>query len=170
MSELSSEHIEKRRKDLVEQLGVFIEMKDDLPPMAGRILAHLIMESEHGVTFDELVETLQASKSTISTNLNLLVKLNRIDYYTKSGERKRYYRITPFHFRERIEMLLENWQKEREIHIKLMEFKLACNAKLVNNGDDKAYDCRIHTGYLNFLDGMIKLVEEFQVTLSNTIS
>jgi DNA-binding transcriptional regulator GbsR (MarR family) len=37
-----------------------------------------------------------ASKSSVSTNLNLLLKLGKIDYFTLPGDRKKYYRPTPF--------------------------------------------------------------------------
>jgi HTH-type transcriptional regulator, glycine betaine synthesis regulator len=48
-----------------------------------------------GMTFDDIVKFLNASKSSISNSLNYFLQRNRIVYFTKPGDRKRYFKI-PF--------------------------------------------------------------------------
>ncbi len=53
--------LEIKKKNLIEELGVHLE-KDNLAPLAARILATLILSGKIGVTFDELVCNLKAGK------------------------------------------------------------------------------------------------------------
>ncbi len=62
----------KEKLRLVEELGVVIEKKDQLAPVAARIISYIILTGKVGTTFDDLVASLCASKSTISTHLNQL--------------------------------------------------------------------------------------------------
>ena len=78
--------------ELIEELGLYFEKRHDLPPLAARIYAIMVLSSLEGFTFDELMEITQASKSSVSTNLNLLLQLKFVEYYTKPGERKRFFR------------------------------------------------------------------------------
>ena len=72
------------RKNLIEELGVHLE-GDHLAPLAARILATLILSGKKGVTFEELVNELNAGKSTVSTHLDHLQNTNRVTYFTKPG-------------------------------------------------------------------------------------
>jgi DNA-binding transcriptional regulator GbsR (MarR family) len=82
----------QEREDLVEELGLFIQERHKLPPLAARIYSLLVLTSYDGYSFDDLIERTQSSKSSMSTNLNLLIALKFVDYYTKTGNRKRYFR------------------------------------------------------------------------------
>jgi len=79
-----------KKESLIEKLGVHIESKDQLAPLAARILSTLILTGKKGATFESLVCELNASKSTISTHLTTLQAANRITYHTKCGDRKKY--------------------------------------------------------------------------------
>ncbi|GAL00549.1 hypothetical protein JCM19314_2157 [Nonlabens ulvanivorans] len=74
---------------LVEKLGVHLENREQLAPVAARILSYIILTGKKGSTFEDLVTILCASKSTISTHLNHLQDLNKIQYFTKVGDRKK---------------------------------------------------------------------------------
>lgn len=76
---------------LVEKLGVMFE-GPGLQPAAARITALLMVSDKIELTFDEIRETLQLSKSATSNALNLLLNVKRIEYITKPGDRKRYFR------------------------------------------------------------------------------
>jgi DNA-binding transcriptional regulator GbsR (MarR family) len=82
----------EEKKNLVEELGVFFERRHELPPLAARIYALLVLTGKEGYSFDNLKEFTQASKSSVSTNLNLLTSLKFLEFYTKTGFRKRYFR------------------------------------------------------------------------------
>lgn len=79
------------QKQLVERMGVLNE-KDGLQPAVSRILALLLVSPETELTFDQIRETLGLSKSATSNAINLLLTLNKLDYITKTGDRKRYFR------------------------------------------------------------------------------
>ena len=113
--------IEKEKKALIEMMGQFFENLYHLPPLGSRILAILIVELDQKITFEHLVSELGASKSSVSTNLNLLLKLGKIKYHTFQGDRKKYYTAAPFSER------LTNYQRiigfEKEIIDKLSAFR-----------------------------------------------
>lgn len=91
---MNEKELNIQKRNLIEKLGVQLE-GDQLAPLAARILATLILTGKKGITFDELVRDLCAGKSTISTHLDHLQSSNRIKYFTKSGDRKRYFIINP---------------------------------------------------------------------------
>ncbi|OYX24100.1 MAG: transcriptional regulator, partial [Flavobacteriales bacterium 32-35-8] len=81
----------QQRSALIEKLGILLETKDQLAPVAARIKAYIILKGKSGTTFEDLVADLCASKSTISTHLNHLLDLKKIVYFTKLGDRKKYF-------------------------------------------------------------------------------
>jgi DNA-binding transcriptional regulator GbsR (MarR family) len=88
---------QKEREELIEMFGIHFELLYNIPPLGSRILGLLIIDGcKTGLTFEEIVEKLGASKSSISTNLNLLLKMDKINYYTLSGNRKKYFKPSPF--------------------------------------------------------------------------
>lgn len=86
----------KEQEALVEQIGLGIEERLKLSPLASRIYALLILSSYDGLTFEEIRATIQASKSSISVNINVLVQLDYINFHTKTGDRKRYFKLAKY--------------------------------------------------------------------------
>ncbi len=76
----------------IEQVGLFYEQYG-LPKMAGRILGYLISSDSNNNSFDDLKNSLKASKGSISGNVNLLLNQNMIEKHMISGDRKSYYKI-----------------------------------------------------------------------------
>jgi Fic family protein len=74
------EEVCKEKMALVEKLGVHLENREQLAPVAARILSYIILTGKIGTTFEDMVKILCASKSTISTHLNHLQDLNKIVY------------------------------------------------------------------------------------------
>ncbi|WP_405400402.1 GbsR/MarR family transcriptional regulator [Maribacter sp. Asnod2-G09] len=85
---------EEHKQRLIEELGVHFEAEYNLPPLAARIFGNLVVTEEVGLTFDDCQMKRGASKSSISTSLNLLLQLGMITYFTKSGDRRRYFKIS----------------------------------------------------------------------------
>lgn len=81
----------EEQKVLIEKLGVFYE-KSGLTPASSRIVGLLLVADEVELTFDQVREALNLSKSATSNSLNALLNMNWIDYITKPGDRKRYFR------------------------------------------------------------------------------
>lgn len=129
------------KEELIEMMGIHLQNQHSIPPLSGRIWAVLIIEGkENGLTFDYLAERLQASKSSISTNLNLLLKTDKIYYSTILGDRKKYFRSYPFS--ERFERLLKNMEFEKKLIDKVIKYKsreASCAAEKCALENIKAY-------------------------------
>ena len=80
-----------KQKDLIEKMGVFYE-KNGMPPTEARIIALLLVSDCIELSFDEIRDYLQISKSAASNALNNLMNSHKIEYITKHGDRKRYFR------------------------------------------------------------------------------
>ncbi|TPE43108.1 MarR family transcriptional regulator [Pontibacter mangrovi] len=89
----------EKQQALIERIGIFQE-KTGMQPVAGRIVGLLYVSDKPELTFDEIREVLGISKSATSNALNLLQHLNRLDYITYSGDRRRYFRLKLDRWRE----------------------------------------------------------------------
>ncbi len=95
----------------------------NLPPLAAKIYAYLIFDFERkGLTFDDLVETFSASKSSVSTSLNLLLSNNLIHDINKLDERKRYFIVNNDFVKIRFEEILDRLKEEIKILYALDNF------------------------------------------------
>ncbi|MEO9954898.1 transcriptional regulator [Nonlabens sp.] len=141
----------KKRMDLVEKLGVHLEGREQLAPVAARILSYIILTGKKGTTFEDMVITLCASKSTVSTHLNHLQDLNKIKYFTKTGDRKKYFVINKDTIIQHIDKMVKHWREEREIHEEIKEYKKLQNINKIENEDEK-FDLSFHDDYINFIE------------------
>lgn len=82
--------ITEKQRDLIENFGV-IEEQMGIAPAPARVNALLTISDRPELTFDEIREALQLSKSATSNAINNLLTLERIGYKTRSGDRKRYF-------------------------------------------------------------------------------
>lgn len=80
----------ERQKELIEIFGVLQEQMG-LAPAAARVNSLLTVADENQISFDDIRETLNLSKSATSNALNMLLTMENIGYKTKSGDRKRYF-------------------------------------------------------------------------------
>lgn len=86
----------EEKKALIEELGVRLETRLQVAPLAARIYALLTLSSDDGLTFDAIREIIGSSKSSTSVNLNLLEKIGVINFHNKPGDRKRYFQIAKY--------------------------------------------------------------------------
>lgn len=89
--------VSERKEKLIEELGMYFEDTLQIPPLAARIFALLRLCPESGHSFDEIIELSKSSKSSVSTNIKLLLERGSIKYFTKCGERKRYFQVSKNH-------------------------------------------------------------------------
>jgi DNA-binding transcriptional regulator GbsR (MarR family) len=75
----------------VERMCLRFE-EDGLPRIAGRLLGTLML-SPRALSLDELSETVQASKASVSTNCRLLERLGTVERATRPGDRRDFYRV-----------------------------------------------------------------------------
>ncbi len=155
--------LEYQRKYLIEELGVHME-GDNLAPLAARIISTLILSGKKGVTFDELVKELQAGKSTISTHLEHLQNTNRVKYFTKTGDRKRYFIIDPDFILNMMDEMINKWENEKKLHLKIKEYKQQYNLKAQETGDS-LFDFEFQEDFLTFLEETSTAVKKFKAKL-----
>lgn len=158
--------MEKERSQLIERLGVSIEKDENLAPLAARILATLILKDQQGCSFDELVQRLNASKSTISSHLTHLEDSGRISYYTKQGDRKRYFVLSKNHTINMIDKTLKKWENQKSIHQDILEFKQRFN-KEQKKVSGKELDGHFHENYLIFIKEASSAFEKLKQTIIN---
>ncbi|MGJ5640675.1 GbsR/MarR family transcriptional regulator [Formosa sp. S-31] len=140
----------KEKLRLVEKLGVFIERNDKLAPVAARIISYAILTGKSGITFDDLVTNLCASKSTISTHLNHLLDLKRLTYFTKQGDRKKYFIVNEDTIIQHIDEMVEAWTTQKELHIEIKHYKEKVNTTIEN--DSEKFDMDFHDNYITYLN------------------
>lgn len=115
---------EEIKNKLIEELGVHFESEYDIPPLAARIFANLVLTDEDGLTFEDCLLKRGASKSSISTSLNLLLQMDFVNYFTKSGDRKRYFKIAEKNtfFIKKLDRSLKQLERESDILHKITEY------------------------------------------------
>ncbi|WP_205499955.1 GbsR/MarR family transcriptional regulator [Rufibacter psychrotolerans] len=90
----------QEQKHLIEKIGIYHEQQG-LPPVVGRIMGLLYVSDRPHLSFEEIVDTLNISKSAASNALNLLLQMRLLEYTTYPGDRKRYFGA-----------LMDNWYEE----------------------------------------------------------
>lgn len=157
-----------QKQALVEKLGVLIENKDQMAPVAARILSYIILTGKRGTTFEDLVNVLCASKSTISTHLNYLQDLKKIVYFTKAGDRKKYFVMNGDNITQNIDAMIETWSSQKQLHVEIMEYKKTMNEK--NPDEASKFDLDFHENYIQFLDEATKSILQLKAKITNNIS
>ncbi len=160
------DNICKKKMSLVEKLGVHLEDREQLAPVAARILAYIILTGKKGSTFEDMVHILCASKSTISTHLNHLQDLNKIEYFTKTGDRKKYFVINKNTILQHVDKMISHWNSERAIHFEIKAYKETINNNKIENEDEK-FDLSFHDDYIKFINGAIASVQELKTKLTD---
>lgn len=107
----------EEQKKLVEKTGLMHE-SEGFPPAVSRVMALLIVCDRIELTFDEIRETLNLSKSATSNAINLAMKLDRITYLTRCGERKRYFRSNIAQWQDKV---MKDYRKKMQTAILLRE-------------------------------------------------
>ncbi|WP_118972119.1 GbsR/MarR family transcriptional regulator [Taibaiella koreensis] len=80
-------------REKIEEYGHYYE-KQGFSPVASRVMGYLFLHPEGEATFEELVQYFGVSKSAISGAIKILSAMEIITEKTKSGARKRYFKVT----------------------------------------------------------------------------
>jgi DNA-binding transcriptional regulator GbsR (MarR family) len=80
----------------IESLGLILQA-EGFPRIAGRLLGVFVLRGGP-LSFQELSESLQISRGSVSTNTRLLESLGAVERVTMAGERQDYFRLadTPY--------------------------------------------------------------------------
>ena len=137
-------------KDLFCEMVKFYGKTYNLPPLAAKIYSYLIFDFERkGVPFDEFVEVFSASKSSVSTSLNLLLNLNIINDFNKIDERKRFFVMNEKYMKIRFEEIIAKMETELSFINKLKDFR-----KKTDENSTKKYEI-----YRDFFQNSIKNIK-----------
>ncbi|MCC5934707.1 MAG: hypothetical protein LAT75_14690 [Candidatus Cyclonatronum sp.] len=85
--------ITKDKLAFIEESGLLMETFG-LTRMAGRVFGYLMVCDQDAVSFDDIRDTLSASKGSISATMKMLVNTHFIEAVSLPGDRKTYYRIS----------------------------------------------------------------------------
>ncbi len=83
--------LSEKQFELLERLSNF-GCGQGIQPAAASITALLMISDKTELTFDEIRETLNLSKSATSNGINQLLIAERIGFITRTGDRKRYFK------------------------------------------------------------------------------
>ncbi len=105
--------------EFIEQLGLIGEA-DGLPRISGRILGLLVIYGGP-ISFAEIAERLQISRSSVSTNTRLLEHFGVIERVARPGERQDYFSLAPDPYYRLMTGIAERKRRARTIVDKTKE-------------------------------------------------
>ncbi len=105
------------QKRLIEKLGVFFEGHGESPAEA-RIVGLFIVADQLEWTLEEIQQTLGISKSAANNAINILMLKQQVDYVTKPGDRKKYYKSKIEQWLTHVE---EHMEKALEVRVVMRE-------------------------------------------------
>lgn len=151
--------MESQQKIFIEKIGVRTE-KMGYSPLSGRILGALLLAEPPYMTFEDLCEYLSASKSSISNNLNILMKegINMIEYLTVPGDRKRYFKISFENWNKHLRNIPDEFQFSNEL---ISEIVIYRNAQNLDSNFTKDLQ-KILSFYEFMLERIPSLIEEWE--------
>ena len=165
-SNMELKELDKEKAQLTEKLGVLMERKYKLAPVAARILSTLILSGQPGLSFDELVKQLQASKSTVSTNLEHLQNIKRIEYFTMPGDRKRYFKLNANFTVEVIDEMINAWETEKSVNQEILQYKEKRNTYNLDH-DLPLFDLDFQNNLLVFLEETTAALKKLKTNFIN---
>lgn len=91
-------------------------------PCISKVCAYFVFDqAQAGITFDDLLQYFEMSKSTISAALKFLEEKMHIKFIKKEDCRKRYFIIDEYFLVDRYKVILHNLLNERKLTIELKE-------------------------------------------------
>lgn len=128
----------------------------NLPPLASKIYSYLIFDFDKvGITFDEFVDVFSASKSSVSTSINLLLNAELIIDINKMDERKRYFFANDDYKKIRFKKIVQKMQDELKLLDDLKNFRKAEHKEADERME--AYKALLNKNILNIQESLNKL-------------
>ena len=87
------------KKTYIEEVGLMLE-QSGMQRMEGRVLGALLLADPAEQSAEDLMDTLQASRGSISTATRHLIQVGFVERVSKLGERRDYFRNRPGAFVE----------------------------------------------------------------------
>lgn len=141
--------------ELIERLAVDQE-KGGLQPAPAKVFALLMVSDATQLTFDEIRETLGISKSATSQAINQLLMINRIEYTTHIGDRRRYFKARITNLKEDVSTISNNIFATSAIYEAILQQR-------PDSEQDRNEGIRLMIHFMNFIARELPLlVEKFQ--------
>jgi DNA-binding transcriptional regulator GbsR (MarR family) len=100
--------------EFVEEIGIHLD-RAGLPPMAGRVLGHLLVSEPAEQSAADLEEALGASKGAISMTTSLLMKVGLVERTRIPGDRRGYFVIREGIWTKLLHQQVEQTRAMREL-------------------------------------------------------
>ncbi|MDX5419995.1 MAG: MarR family transcriptional regulator [Hymenobacteraceae bacterium] len=147
--------LSEQQRCLIEEFGIYQE-NNGFQPAVARVMGLLLVSDRPELTFDEISETLNISKSATSNSLNMLLNTGHIEYTTFSGDRKRYFRIKSSNWRELFAKKMEDLSVLNGLLKRVME---------VRKRENPIYDAKLNDfiSFLDYMKGQLpRLIEDWE--------
>lgn len=106
--------MDEERLGYVEEFGLLFE-GFGFPRMVGRVLGALMVSDPPELAAGEFAELLGASRGSISTATRSLVQMGLVQRFSKTGERRDYFRVKPGAWRGLMRREMESLGSFREM-------------------------------------------------------
>jgi len=87
-----------------------------------------------------------------------------VTYYTKPGDRKKYFILNPNELMKSIEEMVARWREEKDLHKEIVAYKKEVNSQLPVDSEDY-FDLEFHNMYLAYLNQASELMESLKEKL-----
>lgn len=105
--------MERAHRTFVDRMGLATE-SDGLSPIAGRLFALLLL-AEEPRSLDDLAETLDVSKASVSTDARRLLERGIVERVTRAGDRRDYYELAPDFFARIVQSRVNRWRRMQSL-------------------------------------------------------
>ena len=122
----------QKQRELVEAMGRLTN-RGGGTSLSGRIIGLLSFLDKEEFTFEEIVDELKISKSSVSTTINHLIETDKIEYVTYPGDRKRYFRIKINTRKQFLQAMKRHIEKLEKLNRTALELKLDKNSRTAKN-------------------------------------
>ena len=150
-------NLSEKQRQLIEEIGIYQE-SNGFQPAVARVMGLLLVSDKPELTFDEISESLNISKSATSNALNMLLNTGNIEYITFSGDRKRYFRVKSSNWRDMFARKMEDLSGLNELLKRILEVRKRENPVY----DEKLKDFISFLDYLK--DQLPDLIEKWEAT------
>ncbi len=135
--------LSNKQLELIEEIGIYHE-NNGFQPAVARVVGLLLVSDKAELTFEEISEALNISKSATSNSLNMLLNTGHIEYTTFSGDRKRYFRIKSSNWRDTFSKKMDDLGALNNLLKRVLE---------VRKRDNPVYDIKLQS-FISFLDNL----------------
>lgn len=149
--------------ELIQELTNHYIDAHGLPPLAAKIYSYLLMDCQReGITFEEIIEVFNVSKSSASNSLQFLTQNKYIEPYTKIDQRKRFYRLSGENMILRLSKIQHMLERESNISQKVYDYYSE------NKVADKEIVLDKMQIYLDHLDNAVNRIKQTLELLQKT--